>query len=54
MKRHDDVVMQLIEVAHHLGAGVIREPRGTLHGYGQGGPNLMFRPTIATGKLSSM
>ena len=36
VKRHDDVVMQLTEVAHHLGAGVIRELRGTLHGYDQG------------------
>ena len=51
MKRHDDVVMQLTEVAHHLGAGVIREPRGTLHGYGQGGPDLMFRLTNSNRKI---
>ena len=37
--------MQLTEVARHLGTAVIREPRGLLRGYGQGGPDLcMFRP----------
>ena len=35
-------VMQLTEVARHLGTAVIREPRGLLRGYGQGGPDLMF------------
>ena len=51
IKRHDDVVMQLTEVARHLGTAVIREPRGLLRGYGQGGPDLMFRPANSNRKI---
>ena len=51
VKRHNDVVMQLTEVARHLGTAVIREPRSLLHGYGQGGPDLMFRPANSNRKI---
>jgi len=30
---------------------VIREPRSLLHGYGQGGPDLMFRPANSNRKI---
>ena len=38
VKTRDHAVMQLTEVAHHLGEEVIE----TLHGEGQGGPDLML------------
>ena len=52
VKRHDDVVMRLTAVAHHLETGVIRELRGTLHGYDQGGPDLMFRPANSSRRIT--
>ena len=43
--------MELTEVARHLGTAVIREPRSLLHGYGQDGPDLMFRPANSNRKI---